>query len=688
MSSDSNHNGSGVSSSNNSDADNNNRTININTRSSQDPHAKSAHHHSHVHGSTGSTHMEWARRERLEHARHVTEFEMLERIGEGGYGTVHKVRNRIDSHIYALKRVPLKLTATAAATQAVAAVASRSSSASSCQEQALQEVQVLSRLQHENVVRYFGAWVERAECEHDGDDDGDDDRTGTSRRSESETGYYPASLSWSDNNISGGGGGVYSEEDVDVDASKSKNRSIPSPVLVCTCQLCQSPYQDWEVSLEHWGLLDAVLQPLNLCVDCYLKSLPPSNDGDDLESSLDNTRTGTIHPHHIRLKQFLPEHLFILMEYCDCTLLEAVEEERQHYDRQEQQQQHSVSTVDDDATIIWSYFAQCVRGLAYLHSRGVIHLDIKPSNIFVHKASNNSNQVKIGDLGLAVLRPSTSTSTTANNTSGATSTAIGGSHDEPEHCFLDDDRQEDNTSPKSTSIRLQSSEMTCEGAAAVGTTLYMAPEVRTSPWRYDEKCDIFSLGIVLLELFSHFETGMERIHVLSQFQHQEEEESDTSIFSSPSGQVLPKATIKLVQQMTRRNPRDRPSCAQILQILSEEGCLIIGPHARTGSNCGGSSGSTTRTETSSTFIEARITSRSSSTILAAEENNMSDAAPPSEQVNQCLQQHQGAHAQAHIIEIESLQQQLQHRNDTIQQLCQLLQTHGVSFDHIIHHVDN
>lgn len=34
--------------------------------------------------------------------------------------------------------------------------------------------------------------------------------------------------------------------------------------------------------------------------------------------------------------------------------------------------------------------------------------------------------------------------------------------------------------------------------------------------RYGEKCDVFSLGIVLVELFSNFTTGMERAAVLGE----------------------------------------------------------------------------------------------------------------------------------------------------------------------------
>merc|ERR1711871_285173 len=49
----------------------------------------------------------------------------------------------------------------------------------------------------------------------------------------------------------------------------------------------------------------------------------------------------------------------------------------------------------------------------------------------------------------------------------------------------------------------------------VGTPLYTPPEL-VKGTGYNEKVDIYSLGVILCELFNPFCTGMERVHVLQE----------------------------------------------------------------------------------------------------------------------------------------------------------------------------
>lgn len=53
--------------------------------------------------------------------------------------------------------------------------------------------------------------------------------------------------------------------------------------------------------------------------------------------------------------------------------------------------------------------------------------------------------------------------------------------------------------------------MPSEKTGLVGTSWYISPEIANGWASYDEKVDLYSLGVVLFELWQHFSTGMERV---------------------------------------------------------------------------------------------------------------------------------------------------------------------------------
>lgn len=160
---------------------------------------------------------------------------------------------------------------------------------------------------------------------------------------------------------------------------------------------------------------------------------------------------------------------------------------------------------DDDA-LRWSLFAQCVQGLYSIHDQGFYHRDVKPGNIFVQDGI-----AKIGDLGL------------------------------------------------STDSQIESASV--DGSTGVGTLLYSAPEVEDG--RYD-KADIFSLGVILIELFGNFTTGMERITVLSKIREDGEFPIEWDLDTDQAA---------LARSMVDQNPEKRPSSRDILQQLVQRGLL-------------------------------------------------------------------------------------------------------------------
>ncbi|QLG70501.1 hypothetical protein HG535_0A04410 [Zygotorulaspora mrakii] len=151
--------------------------------------------------------------------------------------------------------------------------------------------------------------------------------------------------------------------------------------------------------------------------------------------------------------------LFIQMEYCENrTLFDLIHTEN----------------INKEPDEYWRLFRQILEALSYIHSLGIIHRDLKPMNIFIDESRN----VKIGDFGLA----------------------------KNVHKSLDLLRQD--SSSQAGSID--------DLTSAIGTTLYVATEVLHGNGQYNEKIDMYSLGIIFFEMVYAFSTGMERVNILKQ----------------------------------------------------------------------------------------------------------------------------------------------------------------------------
>ncbi|TIA92337.1 hypothetical protein E3P99_00678 [Wallemia hederae] len=189
--------------------------------------------------------------------------------------------------------------------------------------------------------------------------------------------------------------------------------------------------------------------------------------------------------------------LYIQMQYCEkLTLSEALEE--------------GLSTDER-----WKIFRQILDGLAYINTLGIVHRDLKPSNIFI----DAQGDVKIGDFGLATL----------------------GVND-PNNSMMFD-----------KALVNESSDTT----SAVGTSLYIAPEIANSTGRYTEKVDIFSLGIIFFEMCNKFRTGMERVQVLHQMRQPKPKFPSTFPDSLADER-------KLIEWMLKHDQSERPSAAEVL----------------------------------------------------------------------------------------------------------------------------
>ncbi|KAI4732593.1 Serine/threonine-protein kinase [Aureobasidium sp. EXF-12298] len=198
-------------------------------------------------------------------------------------------------------------------------------------------------------------------------------------------------------------------------------------------------------------------------------------------------------------RRFMRSTLYIQMEYCERhTLRDLIR--KGMYARPEEG---------------WQMLRQVLEGLAHIHNHGIIHRDLKPDNIFIDVAGNP----RIGDFGLAT----TSQYTSADKVMTSTNTGA---------------------------------DMT----RSVGTAMYVAPEIKSgSGVNYNDKVDMYSLGIIFFEMCFPLQTAMERHEVLLKMR-----EKDHALPSEFQAQdkVLQG---NIIMDLISHSPGDRPSSLELLR---------------------------------------------------------------------------------------------------------------------------
>ncbi|XP_067912699.1 eukaryotic translation initiation factor 2-alpha kinase 1 isoform X2 [Heterodontus francisci] len=441
-------------------------------------------------------------------SRYMNEFEEIDRLGKGSYGKVYKARNKLDHRLYAIKKILMKRITRYDCTKV------------------LREVKVLAGLQHPHIVGYHTAWMEHVQplplksnqmplsnlCALKGPSGQEDCRDPSVQNMQTSG----SSIIFTENiSVARVSETLSRSKLVEEEMCKSKSKENDNGIsfhnedngaIHLNNGRCQSPaflpgaksrevhsslfylksvtvHDGTDPSIEpHMPLIERnKLNPLiealetetdDLAgdkerVSSAVEEISGSSDDSNSGSSLEDDASFTdLHPQSKMHFHFM---LHIQMQLCERSLQDWILQ-RNSRSRECPSLACPFSLVEPDCAI--HMFRQLLEGVRFIHSQGIMHRDLKPRNIFLH---GSDYHVRIGDFGLACsdiiaeasdLWPAPTKVTNAKHTSG------------------------------------------------VGTCLYASPEQLRGSC-YDFKSDMYSVGIILLELFQPFGTMMERIKTLT-----------------------------------------------------------------------------------------------------------------------------------------------------------------------------
>ena len=343
-------------------------------------------------------------------SRYRADFEEVEFLGKGGFGEVVKARNKLDGRSYAIKKVKLR--------------------PDDNEQKVYREVNNLSKVSHQHIVRYYGCWLEDVMFVQKADSvQASAAASAAPTPAESESDIYAApnfndlSISRHDHSRSASFPRVRFANSGEDEEEDEEEEDDPSDESTTSEEKNETPSQPFRGRTGP-GQVSIPVRPS--------VSVADTTDADDMVQRI----------------------LYIQMEFVEKqTLREAINQ--------------GLSEEE-----IFRLFVQILQALSHMHSQGIVHRDLKPSNILLDATGN----VKIADFGLST------TEMTAIETHALAHLAHSGG--DPS-----------------------------ERTSNIGTSLYIAPEVAISR-SYNEKADMYSLGIIFFEMCFRFKTGMERVQIL------------------------------------------------------------------------------------------------------------------------------------------------------------------------------
>ncbi|EED12837.1 protein kinase, putative [Talaromyces stipitatus ATCC 10500] len=426
-------------------------------------------------------------------SRYASEFVEVKLLGRGSFGQVFEARHHVDGQSYAVKKIPLsKWRLEMLQQEGVQHL-----------EHILKEIRTLARLEHKNVVRYFGAWVEeRYVCPETAPlDPGEDVHMGVEPSKEQ---HDPAEEDQSFGIVFG----LSSNDGEYDDDNKSDSRSHGTGTWSNSHQRRNSRFTNASSLSKKSTILGS-----------------GEDDDEDVES--------------IQRNFSIPKAGVLSHDYTSTSDLTGTDifTNDMSEDPSKFQLAHREKTIQNQTVVLHIQMSlhpltlsaflnpkhrsasacHCfhllpslrillgiLSGVEYLHSKGIVHRDLKPANIFLSAREDNEgachscrgiddqpirNQYRprIGDFGLVA---------------------------DISHCA-------EKPVPNGV-VTVQTGQSPRRRFRHVGTEFYCPPRPDSasnpdsSEYAINEKLDVFALGVILFELLYRLGTKMERQLVLSQ----------------------------------------------------------------------------------------------------------------------------------------------------------------------------
>ncbi|KAJ5611071.1 hypothetical protein N7510_007790 [Penicillium lagena] len=424
-------------------------------------------------------------------SRYSVEFSELKVLGRGSFGEVYHVKNHIDGQDYAVKKIPLSQRR----------LDQLQYGGQIHLETIMKEIRTLARLEHANIVRYYGAWVEQAHVSN------------------------PAAAAQRSPHLK------YERTQVGMPSQASTNE----PSMGIVFEHSESSAVEYLPSLDEQGFSNGIQRwESRATTSSHISKKSSGRDQKDEDDDIESIPRNFDKPSYGHTSTFGATDGDIFTDGLsqDQSKLQVQRQARVAHQPPAvilhiQMSLHPISlgsylnqqaaTKDEGGDYISRkhcfhllpsvrLMQDIVSGVEYLHAQGIVHRDLKPANIFLSTPENS------------LLNTCASCSSEHGTPRHFCRPRIGDFGLVADISHLNETSSDETVTPYREGPPIQ---------RVVGTEFYRPPADAVEnhgaayfdTYRIDEKLDVYALGVILFELVYRLNTKMERQLVLNDLTH-------------------------------------------------------------------------------------------------------------------------------------------------------------------------